>query len=140
MPASQEPFSSEPLTAEDITLSTSLPTSSGFGLAIPASSEEPAAAASLPRPGQTPPSPPAGELPLQLPNPLWNLLARHQLLLPLLRQSVIAEAIAGVSLSEEERQQAQKAWLQQKAIQSPEQLQCHLASHGMSEADALWDV
>lgn len=140
VPASQEPFSSEPITAEDITLSTALPLSSGFGLAMPASPEGPTAAATHPKPGQTPASAPAGELPLQLPDPLWNLLARHQLLLPLLRQSVIAEAIAGVSLSEEERQQAQKAWLQQKAIQSPDQLQGHLASHGMSEADALWQA
>jgi parvulin-like peptidyl-prolyl isomerase len=80
------------------------------------------------------------ELPFTLPDALWRVMARHQLLVPLLRQSVIAEAVAQVTLTEEERQEAHKSWLQQKAIQSPEQLANHLANQGMTEADALWQA
>ena len=94
-------------------------------------------------PMATPPvpvPPPAARLPAGLAEPLWGLLARHQILVPLLRQTVIATAVEGVSLTPEEQQQAKKVWLQQKAIQSPDQLKSHLASHGMTEADALWQA
>jgi parvulin-like peptidyl-prolyl isomerase len=45
-----------------------------------------------------------------------------------------------VSLSEEAYQKARSQWLQQKGIQAPEQLEVHLAKHGMVEADALWQA
>ncbi|MFM7236897.1 MAG: peptidylprolyl isomerase [Cyanobium sp.] len=120
------------MAAEDITLSTTLPLSSGFGLALTSSLE--------PSPPAQPPPPPAGKAPsaVEIPSHLWSLLARHQLLVPLLRQCVIAEAIGEISLGEEEQKQAQTTWLQQQGIQSPDQLQSHLAAHGMTEADALW--
>ncbi len=131
-----------PMAPMDITLSSSLPLTGAF--AIPASSlataapvPPPAPAASLPEDPQ--PGTLAG-LPLPLNEPLWRLLSRHQLLVPLLRQTVIANAIEGVPLSEEECQQARSQWLQQKGIQSPEQLQAHLTKHGMVEADALWQA
>lgn len=122
----------------DITLSSALPLTGAFTLAAPSTVST---GASPPLP--TPPAPAAlatDGLPLQLPQPLWSLLARHQILLPLLRQSVIADAVAGVALSDEEQQQAKKMWLQQKGIQSPEQLGSHLANHGMTETDALWQA
>lgn len=120
------------MAAEDITLSTTLPLSSGFGLALTSSLE--------PSPPAQPPPPPAGKAPsvVEIPSHLLSLLARHQLLVPLLRQCVIAEAIGEISLGEEEQKQAQTTWLQQQGIQSPDQLQSHLAAHGMTEADALW--
>jgi parvulin-like peptidyl-prolyl isomerase len=138
VPASQEAFSSEPTAAGDITLSTSLPLSWGVDVGRPdpyPPKETPAAG------GPPPPSPMAtGLQAVDLPPQLWSRLARHQLLVPLLRQTVIAEAVGEIALGEEERQQAQKAWLQQQGIQSPEQLQGHLAAHGMTEADALWQA
>jgi parvulin-like peptidyl-prolyl isomerase len=91
-------------------------------------------------PPPVPVPPPAARLPAGLAEPLWGLLARHQILVPLLRQTVIATAVEGVSLTPEEQQQAKKVWLQQKGIQSPDQLKSHLASHGMTEADALWQA
>ena len=121
----------------DITLSSALPLTGGFALSAPSI----VAADSSPVP---PPAAPAAietdSQPLELTPPLWSLLARHQILLPLLRQSVIADAVAGATLTEEEQQQAKKGWLQQKGIQSPEQLASHLANHGMTEADALWQA
>ncbi|MFM7087824.1 MAG: peptidylprolyl isomerase [Cyanobium sp.] len=71
---------------------------------------------------------------------LWGSLARHQLLLPLLRQRVIAAAVAGVSLSEEERVEAQKAWASHHNITSMEVLQNHCRRYGLVEADLHWQA
>jgi parvulin-like peptidyl-prolyl isomerase len=123
------------MAAEDITLTTALPLSSGFGQSL-TSHLEPSA------PGDFPPSPPPAGAPSaeEIPSQIWSQLARHQLLVPLLRQRVIAEAIGQIPLVQEEQQQAQSTWLQQQGIQSPDQLQSHLAARGMTEADALWQA
>ncbi len=76
----------------------------------------------------------------QIPDPLWRSLARNSLLLPLLRQTVVAEAVQGVALSQEEREQAQAAWAQQQGIRSAEMLAAHLRANAISEADAVWQA
>ncbi len=128
--APHESLSTAPLAPMDINLSSSLPLTGRFSTPTPSVPPRSPTAPVVENPWQ----------PLELPPPLWPLLARHQLLLPLLRQSVIAEAVAGVTLTGEEQQQAKKVWLQQKGIQSPEQLASHLANHGMTESDALWQA
>ncbi|MEB3317853.1 MAG: peptidylprolyl isomerase [Cyanobacteriota bacterium] len=147
--APHESLASAPRAPMDITLSSAPPLTGRFSTPFTAVPPRPPAASVLENPWDsttaTPPIPPAplaaqGGLPLPLPDPLWALLARHQLLLPLLRQTVIAKALEAVTLSEEEQQQAKKQWLQQKGIQSPEQLELHLANHGMTEVDALWQA
>ena len=75
-----------------------------------------------------------------IPPELWRSLARHGLLLPLLRQSVIAAAVADVPLSEEESMQGRQGWGAANRLGSPEAVFQHLASHGMEEADALWQA
>jgi len=75
-----------------------------------------------------------------IPDPLWRALGRHGLLLPLLRQTVVSEAVQAVALSQEEREQAQANWAQQNGIRSAEMLTAHLQAHGMSEADAVWQA
>jgi parvulin-like peptidyl-prolyl isomerase len=125
----------ESILIEDITLSAALPLSTGFGPAGSTAPEVP-----VPTAAPAPLATPGGEPALQLPDPLRHLLARHQMLLPLLRQWVIGKAVGGVRLSEEEQQQAQKAWLQKQGIQSHDQLQTHLALHGMTEEDARWQA
>ena len=87
----------------------------------------------------TPPLPPDLD-PDALSDPIWRSLARHELLVPLLRQVTIAGAIAAVPLREEERTQARKAWLRQHGLQSPEQLAADLAAHGLNEAEASWQA
>ena len=120
---------------EDITLSAGLPLPSGFGPSHAIRPEVPAPVSpSLPLVIQ------GGDVGLQLPDPLRHLLARHQVLVPLLRQWVIGKAVGGVVLSEEEQQQAQKSWLQKQGIQSHDQLQGHLGLHGMTEDDARWQA
>jgi parvulin-like peptidyl-prolyl isomerase len=71
---------------------------------------------------------------------LWQSLARHQLLLPLLRHGTVAAAVAGVPLNDQERARAQQAWAAKHGIRSPEQLQAHLAAQSLSEADAIWQA
>ena len=46
---------------------------------------------------------------MEIPTPLWRQLARFQLLLPLLRQQVIAGAVGEVQLSAEESTQIGRA-------------------------------
>ncbi|MEB3171593.1 MAG: peptidylprolyl isomerase [Synechococcaceae cyanobacterium] len=82
---------------------------------------------------------PRASLPAIAPE-LWRSLARHGLLLPLLRQSVIAAAVADVQLSEEESLQGRQAWGGANRLGSPEAVVQHLASHGLEEADALWQA
>jgi parvulin-like peptidyl-prolyl isomerase len=75
-----------------------------------------------------------------IPAPLWGQLARHQLLIPLLRQHVIAKAVAGTAVADEERTQVQASWAAQQGIRTTEELQAHLLSRGISEADAVWQA
>ncbi len=75
-----------------------------------------------------------------LPPDLWRSLARHGLLLPLLRQSVIAEAVAGVQLSEEESMKGRQAWGAANRLASTEAVLQHLHSHALEESDALWQA
>jgi parvulin-like peptidyl-prolyl isomerase len=91
------------------------------------------------RPGPPPVALEAEPLP-EIPGALRRHLARHDLLLPLLRRSVVATAVAPVTLSDEERRQAQQAWGAGHGIRSAEDLQKHLAAHELSEADLLWQA
>lgn len=71
---------------------------------------------------------------------LWSSLARYQLLLPLLRQRVVAAAVAGVTLTDQERMEAQKAWAGHHNITSMEALQAHCRRHALSEPDVHWQA
>jgi hypothetical protein len=95
----------------------------------------PQTAVSLPAPV----APPALDA-AALPEPLWQALARHQLLLPLLRHATVAAAVAPVPISDQERSQVQQAWAAKNGIRSAEQLQAHLASQALSQADAIWQA
>jgi parvulin-like peptidyl-prolyl isomerase len=66
---------------------------------------------------------------------LWRQLARHQLLLPLLRQEVISRAVSQVQLPAERRQQAMQEWAARKGIRTPEQLAAVCRSEALSEED-----
>jgi len=78
--------------------------------------------------------------PLQIPEDLWHQLARHGLLLPLLRQGVVAEAVGGVVLSEQESMESRQAWGSAHRLSSPEAVMAHLRAQGLQEADALWQA
>ena len=76
----------------------------------------------------------------EIPGELRRHLARHQLLIPLLRQSVIAMAVAAVTLAEEERQKAQQEWGASHGLRSADDLRAHLQRHELTEADVLWQA
>ena len=78
--------------------------------------------------------------PLQITDPLWHQLARHGLLLPLLRQSVVATAVAEVELSEQESLESRQAWGAAQRLASPEAVMAHLRAQGLQEADAIWQA
>ena len=83
----------------------------------------------------------APKAPLQtIPADLWRSLARQGLLLPLLRQSVIAAAVADVSLSEEESMEARQAWGAAHRLTSTEAVVQHLRAHALEESDAIWQA
>lgn len=77
---------------------------------------------------------------MPLPEPIWRALARHDLLLPLLRQSVIAAAVAQVPVNEQESLESRRAWGAAHRLDSPEAVKAHLQGHGMVEADAIWQA
>ena len=80
-----------------------------------------------------------GELPAVGPD-LWHALARYGLLLPLLRQSVIAAAVADVAISEPESLECRQAWGAAHRLGSTEAVIQHLQSHGLQDTDALWQA
>lgn len=66
---------------------------------------------------------------------LWSQLARHQLLLPLLRQEVISRAVSQVQLPVELQQRALQEWANRKGIRTPEQLAAVCRSEALTEDD-----
>jgi hypothetical protein len=75
-----------------------------------------------------------------VPPDLWQALARHGLLLPLLRQSVIAAAVADVAIGEQESLECRQAWGAAHRLGSTEAVIQHLKAHGLQDTDALWQA
>ena len=123
-----------PLLPVNRDISLSLEPSSGLSSAFTT------AAASAPSASLPPPVAPRALDVAGLPSSIWQALARHQLLLPLLRHDTVAAAVAEVQLSDQERAQAQQAWAAKHGLRSAEQLQAHLAAQALSEADAVWQA
>ncbi len=76
----------------------------------------------------------------QIPAWLVARLRRHGLLGPLLRRELVAEAVAGFSLSEEQLQPQIGQYLRQNKLDTPEALAAHLGQQGLLEADLRWQL
>lgn len=76
----------------------------------------------------------------QIPGWLVTKLRRHGLLGPLLRRELVAEAVAGVTLSEERLQPQIKHYLRQNRLETPEALADHLREQGLLEPDLRWQL
>ena len=102
----------------------------------------PAAESTLTPGASAPPSGPTAERThtIDIPTPLWRQLARFQLLLPLLRQQVIADAVADIQLSSEDSTRAQQAWGAHHNLRSAEALTAFLRVQAITEADAIWQA
>ena len=68
------------------------------------------------------------------------LLRRHNLLVPLLRAEVVAEAVSSVVLPQEQREQALQGYCQRHQLQDSEALASHLEQIQLSEADLIWQL
>jgi parvulin-like peptidyl-prolyl isomerase len=68
------------------------------------------------------------------------LLRRHNLLAPLVRQQVIAEAVEAVELSDEQRDLLLKTFLQRQQLEDPEDLAAYLRDRGMKQSDLAWQL
>jgi len=71
---------------------------------------------------------------------LRNCLSRHDLLLPLLRRQIIADAVEAIVLPEQERQAALQDWCRRHGIGSAAELENVCRRRGLSPADAAWQA
>lgn len=68
------------------------------------------------------------------------LLRRHNLLAPLLRQQLIAEAVAEAPIAEEQRAALLPSFQQRQQLTDPEAFAAYLRNSGLSEADLQWQL
>lgn len=68
------------------------------------------------------------------------LLRRHNLLVPLVRQQLVAEAVETAQLSEEQRGQLMDDFLRRQQLEDPEDLATYLRDRGMSQSDLAWQL
>lgn len=69
-----------------------------------------------------------------------RLLSQHGLLVPLLRNVIVAEAVADTALSDEERQQALGLWAQRHGVSNQEELTAFLHNHAMTQEEASFQA
>ena len=68
------------------------------------------------------------------------LLRRHNLLLPLVRQQLIAEAVADAPVDEDTRGNLMAAFRKREQLEDPEDWATYLRDRGMGEADLAWQL
>ncbi len=76
----------------------------------------------------------------QIPAWLVARLRRHGLLGPLVRRELVAEAVAGTALSEEQLKSHIAQYLRQNQLETPEALASHLRDQGLLEDDLRWQL
>lgn len=74
------------------------------------------------------------------PDQLHAELRRHNLLLPLMKRRVIAEAVGETELSSALIDQARTQFYQQKGIASEDDLRSYLTSQGLLQEDLDWQI
>lgn len=67
-------------------------------------------------------------------------LRRHNLLQPLVQQQVVAEAVAGTSISAAELQQAREQFYRHNGLQDDAAVQAFLAANGLGPDDLSWQI
>ncbi len=68
------------------------------------------------------------------------LLRRHNLLVPLVRQQVIAEAVEAVELNEEQLGSLLAGFRKRQQLEDPDDLAAYLRDRGMTQADLEWQL
>jgi len=68
------------------------------------------------------------------------LLRRHNLLLPLVRQQLIAEAVADAPINEEERTSLMESFRKREQLEDADDWAAYLRDRGMGQADVEWQL
>ena len=68
------------------------------------------------------------------------LLKRHKLLTTLVRQEIVAEAVADAAIDQEQRDRLMQAFLKRQQLEDPEDLANYLRDQGMGQADLEWQL
>ncbi|KZR61778.1 peptidylprolyl isomerase [Prochlorococcus sp. MIT 1303] len=76
----------------------------------------------------------------QLPAEVLQLLARHQLLRPLLNRQLLVDTLSDISVPQEQEQQAMDAYCKEHQLTDEQALKDHLTLAGLSMADLRWRV
>lgn len=70
-----------------------------------------------------------------------QLLARHELLIPLVTKQIIADAVGSTSLTTDQSEKALEAWCKRRKIaQNGEALKEYCLLHGMTDDDLHWQA
>jgi len=70
-----------------------------------------------------------------------QLLARHELLIPLVSKQIIADAVGSTSLTAEQSKKALETWCRRRNIPQDEaKLKEYCLQHGMTEGDLHWQA
>lgn len=81
-----------------------------------------------------------GSQAIAIPGPVAGLLRRHDLLRSLMQRQTVAEAVGGVVITAEERQQLLEAYRERFGLQDDNALQTHLNQRALGPADLLWQL
>jgi parvulin-like peptidyl-prolyl isomerase len=76
----------------------------------------------------------------QLPAEALALLRRHNLLVPLLRAELIAEAVGSIPIGPEESTQLLQNYCDRQQLEGAEELNLHLQRLSLSQADLQWQL
>lgn len=77
---------------------------------------------------------------MTIPAAVAGLLRRHDLFRTLVQRQLVAEAVQGVAISDEERQQLIAGYRNRFNLQGPESLAEHLVQRGLLETDLVWQL
>lgn len=84
--------------------------------------------------------PEPGSQAIAIPAPVAALLRRHDLFRALVQRQVVGEAVAGVVISAEERQQILQGYRSRYGLEDDATLALHLQQRALGEADLLWQL
>ncbi len=83
---------------------------------------------------------PTSPLISELPAEVLQLLARHQLLKPLLSKQILVGTLSDLSVAQDQEQQAIEGYCKQHQLSNEQALKDHLAQEALSMADLRWQV
>ena len=75
---------------------------------------------------------------ISIPGPVAALLRRHDLFRPLIQRQVVAEAVAAVTVNQDEREQLLNAYMQRHRLAEMANLDSHLSDRALDRGNLEW--